>query len=83
MKYVKTFESFNQNFKINDIVVCIDAKFMYYNLTVGDKYKIIEPGSVNVKVKDLKTGVEEYLAAKRFVSEQDYELYNNTKKYNL
>ena len=90
MKYLKKFENFNLDFKIGDLVVCVDDS-CNSSLKYGETYKVSKiKGKKLITIKDLKRTLfpkfRIFLSKDRFVKQEDfgdYKIYKNATKYNL
>lgn len=85
MKYIKTFELlFSYNYKVGDIVVCVDNLTLTKKLTLNKKYKVLNIKNDNdltyVDIEDMETGVKlgDFFAS-RFNTEENIIM----NKYNL
>ena len=97
MKHLKMYEKFTDknfsNLKEGDIVVCIDKNKVpkIDGIKYGRKYKIntINLWLLSLKrmnnsfVKDNGTGKLKQFFINNFMSEEDFEIWSATKKYNL
>ena len=77
MIYLKTYESFDVDFKYGDIVICT------HEVHFGEKFKVLIVYRTNLDVRSLNNGKRNWWSKDYFVKEKDWELYKSTQQYNI
>ena len=91
MKYIKKFETLKSpdEWKLGDIVVSKELKYSDHTdwIVPGEKYEIVEFAhkGTTIKVKNINNGriYSTYFSKYNFMTEEEWELTQQSKKYNL
>jgi hypothetical protein len=77
----KIFEEFSHDFKVGDIVICIENDNTI--LKKGSEYKVLRLSGANIFVQENPKEKIQVWNKRRFIHANDWNLYNNITKYNL
>lgn len=95
MKHLKIYEHFDINFKVGDVVICIDdSKYEPWKLKYGETYdvlkvfngdtlKIMEVAHISSRDHINNYRIEILVSMKEFVHEKDFELYQTTNNFKI